>query len=359
MAKGVLHLNVEFSAVTDEEGKFGRLASLLGLADADHARGRCEHLWLACTRRGESDLPQWLVEQLLGARGPEALVAAELANWAAGRGDSSCRRLRIAGAAKHCLWLSSSKDQLKHEQRVKGGESRAKTSSRQLDGTFAPRPAEHPAPSSSSELTAKLLPEDPPPARDPAVRGPALNQQVAPPTEPPIAGDQVEASNLPQSRESSVIYRDQRPIATSKAPEDIAREARQRRRAEIWAELEAARRRAAEEFGIEARPLPAQDPGERELASLLACGDLERTSADARHAIAMAVLEARRDRSVQWLTGGIFHERTFRRLVGMTEADATRPRAGPRGGAERAPNPAIGRVEPPPPEAFRSGDQKL
>ena len=81
MAKGVLHLNVEFSAVNDEEGKFGRLATLLGLADADHALGRCTHLWLACTRRGEAELPQWLVEQLLGERGPEALVEAELASW--------------------------------------------------------------------------------------------------------------------------------------------------------------------------------------------------------------------------------------------------------------------------------------
>lgn len=154
MAKGTLHLNVEFSAVTDEEGKFGRLAKLLGLADAAHALGMCTRLWLACTRRGEAELPQWLVEQILGERGPEALVEAELASWSAGRGDSKTRRLRIAGAAKHCLWMSSSNDQLKQEQRRKGGESRAKTSSRQLDGTFAPGPADHPAPSSSSEISS-------------------------------------------------------------------------------------------------------------------------------------------------------------------------------------------------------------
>lgn len=99
MAKGTLHLNVEFSAVADEEGKFARLAKLLGLADADHARGKCEHLWVACTRRGEAELPQWLVEQILGDQGPEALVEAELASWSAGRGDSKTRRLRIGGAA--------------------------------------------------------------------------------------------------------------------------------------------------------------------------------------------------------------------------------------------------------------------
>lgn len=153
MAKGVLHLNVEFSAVTDEEGKFGRLAKLLGLADADHARGKCEHLWLACTRRGEHELPQWLVEQVLGEAGPEALVDSELAGWAGGRGDSKTRRLRIGGAAKHCLWLTAD-EAAKQEQRRKGGKTRADKASRQLDGTFVSagctQPADHPAQSSSS-----------------------------------------------------------------------------------------------------------------------------------------------------------------------------------------------------------------
>jgi len=174
MARGSLHLNVEFSAVADEEGKFARLAKLLGLADADHARGKCEHLWVACTRRGEADLPQWLVEQILGERGPEALIESELASWAAGRGDSKTRRLRIGGAAKHCMWMSSSDDQLKREQRSKGGKTRADTSSRQLDGTFAPNPAEHPAPSSSSEISSESeISGSLPLARDPAVPPPA------------------------------------------------------------------------------------------------------------------------------------------------------------------------------------------
>ena len=205
MAKGVLHLNVEFSAVTDEEGKFGRLATLLGLADAAHALGMCTRLWLACTRRGEAELPQWLVEQILGERGPDALVEAELASWSAGRGDSKTRRLRIGGAAKHCLWMSSSDDQLKTKQRRKGGESRAKTSSRQLDGTFAPYPADHPAPSSSSEISSasEISEEDLPPARDLAVPAPKPTAPTPAPSVPAVSPPAPVREDIARTNESA------------------------------------------------------------------------------------------------------------------------------------------------------------
>lgn len=126
-------LNVEFAAVSDVKGKFARLAKLLGLADADHARGKCEHLWMACTTRGETDLPRWLVEQILGQRGPEALVEAELANWGRGR-DSKTRRISISGASKHCTWMAE-----KEAQSSKAGKVNATTAIR-VDGKFARKP---------------------------------------------------------------------------------------------------------------------------------------------------------------------------------------------------------------------------
>jgi hypothetical protein len=309
MAKGVLHLNVEFSAVADEEGKFARLATLLGLADADHARGKCEHLWVACTRRGESDLPQWLVEQLLGERGPEALIEAELGSWSAGRGDSKTRRINIGGAAKHCLWLSSSKDQLKREQRSKGGETRAKTSSRQLDGTFAPRPAEHPAPSSSS--ASELLPEDLTPARDPAVPSPVPES-----TNPP---------SLPE---------------------------RQALKNEIMGRLDAERQRVAAKIGVTAQPLVAFDPGERELSDRIALATTRVAFDQLRrqlfHAIAMAGAEVEiRPERMRWLTGAVFAERNFRRLAGMTSADLAADRRGPQA-----------RSGPPTPKRYASNDEE-
>ncbi len=139
--KGAPQLNVEFSAITDEEGRFARLATLLGLADADHARGKCEHLWVACTRRGEFDLPQWLVEQVLGERGPESLIEVELARWSAGRGDSKTRRLRIAGAERLCMWMTNYTPPTP-EQSAKGGKSRA-TGAPRSAGRFAPSDQPH------------------------------------------------------------------------------------------------------------------------------------------------------------------------------------------------------------------------
>lgn len=338
MAKGVLHLNVEFSAVTDEEGRFGRLATLLGLVDADHARGKCEHLWLACTRRGESDLPQWLVEQLLGARGPDALVEAELASWAAGRGDSSCRRLRIGGAAKHCLWMSSSKDQLKHEQRVKGGELRAKTSSRKLDGTFASRPAEYPAPSSSSEITAEILPESVSPARDPAV--PDTTPDAIPPPDPIPTASQRRA------------------------------EIRRRLIGRCWDMAGAAFRELGGD-GIEPgahdpwRGMPGSgDPGMDLLIKLvdrLLIGeppDAERVADTMTRRIAVAVAEARAadPPTRRWVTPMRLWDPASFAKGAENSPEQVRPR-GARAGPKS--NGATGRVEPPPPEAFRRGDQKL
>lgn len=151
--------DVEFDAIADTGGKFARLAKLLGLADADHALGRMTHLWMACTTRGETDLPQWLVEQVLGERGPDALVEVELARWARGRGDSKTRRMYICGAKKHCTWMRRNQ-----EQSPKGGRTRAENSSRVAGRFVADRAGENatpePAPSPSP------LPSFPSPDQD-------------------------------------------------------------------------------------------------------------------------------------------------------------------------------------------------
>jgi hypothetical protein len=73
------------------------------------------------------------------------------------------------------------------------------------------------------------------------------------------------------------------------------------------------------------RPLPAHDPGERELASWIV-NDGDRVEADAAHVLEVYAAEARASRSVQWLTGAMFEERPRRRALGMTVEDARRPR---------------------------------
>lgn len=121
---------------------------------------------------------------------------------------------------------------------------------------------------------------------------------------------------------------------------------RQALRKELLTELNEARQAVAAEIGVEHRPLLAQDPGERALAMLITAssGDHARVAADARHAIAVASAEAVRDRSLQWLTGVIFEERPYRRLVGMTVEEARRQRAGPRG--NRPPEPPRSNLKP-------------
>jgi pyruvate/2-oxoglutarate dehydrogenase complex dihydrolipoamide acyltransferase (E2) component len=147
----VSRVNVDTTALLDP--RFARFAQLLGLADADHARGRMLHVWSECTRRGEFEIPQWLVEQLLGAAGPQALIDSELARWGAGRGDSKTRRMRIAGAEKRCMWL-----QRNQEQAAKAGKARAAGAQR-VDGRFAPAdpsaPAPAPAPAPAQDQTPK------------------------------------------------------------------------------------------------------------------------------------------------------------------------------------------------------------
>lgn len=127
---------------------------------------------------------------------------------------------------------------------------------------------------------------------------------------------------------------------------DPALARRQALRAELWRELGTARSAIGSELRVEHRPLAAQDPGERALAMLLVgAGEaLDATVADVRHAIAIAAAEARRDRSLQWLTGVIFDERNFRRLAATTLEDARRPRPTKPGEPARMP---ARRADPP------------
>lgn len=316
------NLNVEFSAVTDDKGKFRRLAKLLGLADGDHARGKCEHLWIACTRRGETDLPMWLVEDVLGEGGAAALVEAELARWASGRGDSKTRRLRIAGARRHCTWMSS-----KSEQSSNGGKSRASKASR-VGGKFVKNLT---SPNQRSDPSSDPIPEDqisdPPPVR-----------AIAPSPEP--APTAAAPPPIPLDAEQLANYREARRVV----------------QLELRAELESARREVAAELGVTDHGLLAQDPGERDLAMQLVAagpGGLATAREQALHAIAMAKLEAIAEPAkFRWLTGAIFGERNFRRLVGTTAEEARRSpttrgtAAPPRPRRKPAPTPIAPLVDP-------------
>lgn len=157
-------INVDLEAFTDP--RFERLAQLLSLADADHARSKVEWLWLDCTTRGETSLPQWLVEKRLGPQGPTALIESELARWASGRGDSKTRRMYIRGARGRTEWLTKNR-----EQSSNGGKSRARNASRAAGRftsraaggvTSPPAPAPAPAQEESSPPLALVRDTDEP-----------------------------------------------------------------------------------------------------------------------------------------------------------------------------------------------------
>lgn len=130
------------------------------------------------------------------------------------------------------------------------------------------------------------------------------------------------------------------PVYTAPEHLDPGRAGRRLVQLEIRAELELARRDLAAELDMADHGLLAQDPGERELAMhLVAAGPtgLAAARGQALHAIAMAKLEARRDRSLRWLTGAIFAERNFRRLVAMTAEEARRATPIAKGAQQPAP----------------------
>lgn len=118
------------------------------------------------------------------------------------------------------------------------------------------------------------------------------------------------------------------PPAEPSRPEPALAERQELRRA-AWAELEFQRQTIASEIGVEARPLPAFDPGLAELAARILEGG-DRAAADVRHVLKVYVAEARAKRTVEWLTGSMFRADKWGRALGMTLDDATRSRIGPR-----------------------------
>jgi hypothetical protein len=238
--------------------------------------------------------------------------------------------VRIKGAAERIAYLQG-----RHEAGRLGGlksaETRRKKAQQKSKHTFDSDEARRNPP----DPVPDPVPDDPPdlpdtdlsPARVPAaVSDPAVAVPASRPAPVPIQGD----------------------------PALVQRQAL---RTELWRELAAARAAVGAELRVEHRPLAAHDPGERVLSLLIAgAPDLEGIAADVRHAIAIATAEARRDQSLQWLTGVIFDERNFRRLTAVTLEEARRPRPA-KPGAPAARMPAR-RADPSPPVVTVSAEDR-
>lgn len=305
---------VETDVVKDES--FAVLGDVCGY-NRDEALGRVFRMWAWCADRKLRDapegcpgyaVPEGVVVRFLGPDGVRGILGDGVAEFALGERWGDLIYLRGTDAT-----VTSRRSKINGA--IAGGEARARevlaTGARDSGGLFVSDDTTSPAdsPPGSSVDPRSQIPdpsEDLPPARDPAVRDTAPEHTLRASPPPPPA--------IPPSLDG------------------------------LWTELENERREVADFHGIEYRPLVAHDRGRHELADALVqasrSGKREQLVGDARHAIAVAGAEARADRDrVKWLTGAIFSPDNFRRLAAEDLEQASRPRAGPRGSAGRAPEP--------------------
>lgn len=107
--------------------RYERLAFLLGLADADHARGKMQRLWRQCTIEQVYDLEELDVCTVLGPKGVDGLIKA-------GLGERCGDRIRIKGTGGRIEWLANFKGGAET-----GGKARAATAERGPDGRLLPK----------------------------------------------------------------------------------------------------------------------------------------------------------------------------------------------------------------------------
>lgn len=141
--------------------------------------------------------------------------------------------------------------------------------------------------------------------------------------------DSKRTAGEPLTRSEKEEERRERESRPPSPPEPDQLERERAARAHVRRKALAALNDLREQVGIElrqhVRPLHMQDPGERALADRQREGASE---ADIAHVLAVAGAEARTEGTVKWLTGSLFEERQWRRMLGMTLEDARR--AGPK-----------------------------
>lgn len=118
-------VRIESAAFGDK--RYDRLAVLLGLADADHARGRMTWLWRQCTIENRHELDDLDVQVVLGSKGVDALINSRLGE------RTPSGSIRIKGTDGKVEWLESLKGGAEA-----GGKARAASAERGPDGRMLP-----------------------------------------------------------------------------------------------------------------------------------------------------------------------------------------------------------------------------
>lgn len=343
------YANVTVSHKMHGDRRFDLIAQLAGWSRPE-ACWRMVELWARCTALQTDIAPAAEVRLHLGPRGEELLLGAMLAERLP---DGSLRVLGgglSGGDTDRFGWYRHTKD----GRNRKGGWARTDGARRDAKGRLLPRVQ----PNVQAGLDMSSLE---PQAGD-SVRLTTNNQagssvvqpnsqagsSLAQPTlqagsrldQPspacPASGFRIpDQKNLPPARAipPSTVCSTVPSAVQSTVPSTGPGEHQEA--SSLWSELEHARAEAAAELGVQAQPLTFGDPGERDLAEMLAAArargpdELRKLVAQVRHAIAMARLETTsREKPFDWFTGAVFSRNNFRRLAGKTATPTVR--AGPR-----------------------------
>lgn len=307
------NVTVHYKAQSDHRISF--LAKLLGVT-VDDAFGKMVRLWSVMTEL-QTDTPdaELINAIMLDEHGSQLLVRSGLAEQledatvrVRGRVDNDTGRDRLE-------WYGS-----QHDRSVKGGTARAANAVRDARG----RLTSGIAPAGSSQSPALRSEEQIPSGSsssssgaDPRGDRDLEGQEELPlPPNPPLRDVNVSPMvPITGQLESSLAHVvETKGIGTR-----------------IWARLGELRAEIAKELGVEIRALHPMDAGTRALSmrireAQLAKLDAKRIEGDLNHVLDVVAAEARATKSVQWLTGAVFEERAFRRALGMTIADAQKPR---------------------------------
>ncbi len=119
-------VRIEDGAFSDR--RFDRLARELGLADADHARGKMAVLWRQCTLEQRYTLDPEDIACVLGESGPQALAACRLGE------PLASGEIRIKGAVGRIEWLGNVRNGTSQ-----GGQARAASAERDERGRMLPK----------------------------------------------------------------------------------------------------------------------------------------------------------------------------------------------------------------------------
>lgn len=134
------------------------------------ALGRLTHLWSTCTELGRYALPSRLVDSILGPKGSQYLIEAEL-------GEAFDGLVRVKGTKTRIEWLST-----KRGTAVVGGEIRASTAKRGPDGRML-----------AENQIAQEMRFNPANASEPATAGQIAGPAVQPKPSAPIPALVLEA----------------------------------------------------------------------------------------------------------------------------------------------------------------------